>query len=241
MLCNTAIVWNGYSMKFHPYGPDTVTGNGVTYIPDFPVRYVLTDADFRYSGDDPIKMNRSDPADAYNSLSMIIANRANEYNELPVPWRDQGLVDQYGLRKDDNLEAKEITELSMAQTVVALIGQRRAYIRNTYEFTLPVKYCLLEPTDVLTIVDAQLGTFNVLIREISETEDDTLEIVAEEYPASISSPTANSGQTVTNTPKNTAVEPGPVNPPIIFEPPSSLTGQLAGCSAAGAGGGHYGS
>lgn len=236
MLCNTAIVWNGYSMKFHPYGPDTVTGNGVTYIPDFPVRYTLTDADFVYSGDDPIKMNRSDPADAYNSLSMIIANRANEYNELPVPWRDQGLVDQYGLRKDDNLEAKEITELTMAQTVVALIGQRRAYIRNTYEFTLPVKFCLLEPMDVLTVVDAQLGTFNVLIREISETEDDTLEIVAEEYPASISSPTANSGQGVTNTPKNTAVEPGHVNPPIIFEPPSSLTGGSAQIWAAVSGG-----
>lgn len=236
MLCNTAVVWNGYSMKFHPYGPDTVTGNGVTYIPDFPVRYTLTDADFYYSGDDPVKMNRTDPADAYNSLSMIIANRANDYNELPVPWRDQGLVDQYGLRKDENLEAKEITELSMAERVVGLIGQRRAYIRNTYEFTLPVKYCRLEPMDIVTLVDTQLGTFNVLIREISETEDDTLEITAEEYPSSISQPTANTSGTVSNTPKNTAVEPGPVNPPILFEPPSSLTGGAAQIWAAVSGG-----
>lgn len=223
-LCNTALVWNGYSLKFHPYGPDEVVANGVTYIPDFPVRYSLTDSDFLYEGSDPITFNRVDPADAYNSLSLIIANRENDYNELPVPWRDQGLVDQYGLRKADNYEAKEVTRISMAEIVVALIGQRKAYVRNDFEFSLPLKYCRLEPMDVVVVTDPVLGSFPLLLKEVEETDNDDLRVLAEEYNASISRPTSNLGQSVTNTPKNTAVEPGPVNPPIIFEAPSLLTG-----------------
>ena len=223
-LTNTAITWNGYQLKYYPYGPDTVTGNGVTYVPDFPVRYTLTDKDFLSSGDDPVTFDRVDPADAYNSLSMIISNRANEYNDLPVPWRDQGLVDQYGLRKADDLNASEITELEMAQVIVALVGQRTAYIRNTFSFKLPPKFCLLEPMDIVTIVDSRFGTFTVLLQTVDENDDDELEITADEYIDSVSTPTANTGQTTSNTPKNTAVLPGPVNPPIIFEPPSELAG-----------------
>jgi len=223
-LFNTAIVWTGYALKFHPYGPDTITANGVTYLPDFPVRYSLTDDDYVYSrGEDPIKFNRTDPADAFNSFSIVISNRDNEYNDLPVPWRDQGLIDQYELKNADTLDAKEITDPEMAAIMVTYMGQRKAYIRNTFEFTLPVKFCRLEPMDVLECTDAELGTFNVLIREIDETDQDELRIVAEEYPSSISTNSTNTTQPVANTPVNTAVSPGPVNPPVIFEPPASLS------------------
>lgn len=224
MLCNSAVTWNGYQLKFFPWGAATVTANGVTYVPNFPVRYTLTDKDFTAdSQTDPVQMTRVDPADAYNSLSMIISNRANEYNELPVPWRDQGLVDQFGLRKDENLIAHEITEQAMAEIVVALIGQRKAYVRNSFSFKLPVKFCLLEPMDVLTLVDRKFGTFNVILREVVENDDGDLELVADEYNESVSTPGSNVAQGVTNTPQNTAVESGPANPPIIFEPPSILT------------------
>jgi hypothetical protein len=223
-LFNSAVVWTGYSLKFHPYGPDTVTANGVTYLPDFPVRYELTDYDYIYSsGSDPIVFNRTDPADAFNAFSIIIANRANEYNDLPVPWRDQGLVDQFGLKNEDSMDAKEITDAAIAEVMVTFMGQRKAYIRNTFDFTLPTNFCLLEPMDVLQCTDPRLGTFYVLIREVNEADDDSLEITAEEYPSSISTNTSTSSQAVSNTPINTAVSPGPVNPPIIFEPPSSLS------------------
>lgn len=224
MLCNSAVTWNGYQLKFFPWGANEVTANGVTYLPDFPVRYILTDADFTAdSQSDPVLMNRVDPADAFNSLSMIISNRANEYNELPVPYRDQGLVDQYGLRKDENLVAHEVTELSMAEIVVDLIGQRKAYVRNTFSFKLPVKFCRLEPMDVVTLVDRRFGTFNVILQEVVETDEGDLELSAAEYIASVSQPGTNIAQGMTNTPQNTAVESGPANDPVIFEPPSSLT------------------
>lgn len=223
-LFNTAIVYTGYSIKFHPYGPDEVTANGVTYLPNFPVRYQLGPNDYIHGKDqDPIQFNRSDPADAFNKLSMIISNRSNEYNELPVPWQDQGLIDQFGERPEENMDAKEITDPAMAAVMVALIGQRKAYIRNTFEFKLSPKYCRLEPMDVVECTDVLLGTFNVLIKEINEDDEDMINIIAEEYPSSISSAPVNEQQPGSNDPVNTAVPPGPVNPPIIFEPPSSLS------------------
>lgn len=224
-LCNTAIVWNGYQLKFHPYGADTIANNGVTYLGNFPSRYTLTDADFLSDGDDPITFDRSEPSDAFNSFSLIISDQSNEYNDLPISWRDQGLVDQYGLREEDNLDAKEITEVAMANVMVGLMGQRRAYVRNTYNFSLGPEYSLLEPMDVLTCVDERLGTFEVLLTEVNETEDGVLDCVAEEWNSSVTSSTPNSsGEAPSNTPVNTNVAPGPVNPPIIFEPPRALSG-----------------
>lgn len=223
-LCNTAIAWTGYSLKFHPWGPDELTGNGVKYVPDFPIRYELSDKDFIYSGEDPITFNRVDPADATNSFSIIIANRANEYNDLPVPWKDQGLIDQYGLRREDNLEAKEICDPEMGAIMVTLMGQRKGYVRNSFQFKLPPRFCRLEPMDVLQCYDPRFGTFECIISEINETDEDDLEITADEYAASISRVPTNATQDIGNTPVNTLVTPGPVNPPLIFEPPTSLSG-----------------
>lgn len=224
-LCNTAVVWTGYSLKFHPYGPDAITLNGVTYLPDFDIRYSLTDNDYVYSaGEDPVRLNRTDPADAFNGFSLVISNRDNEYNELPVPWRDQGLVDQFGFKNESSMSAREVTSPDMAAVMVTFMGQRKAYIRNTFEFTLPASFCRLEPMDVLECTDPRWGTFTVLIQEINEADDDKIGIVAEEYNASISTNSSTSSQPVSNTPVNTAAPPGPVNPPILFEPPSSLAG-----------------
>jgi hypothetical protein len=224
-LTNTAIVWTGYELKFHPYGSDDIANNGVTYLANFPVRYTLTDADFVSDREDPIIFDRSEPSDAYNSFSLIIADRDNEYNDLPVSWRDQGLVDQYGLREEENFDAKEVTEAAMANIMVGLIGQRRAYVRNTYSFSLGPEYSLLEAMDVVTCVDERLGTFDVLLIEVSETDDGVLDIIAEEWNGSVTgSVPSGSSETPTNTPINTLVTSGPVNPPIIFEPPQSLSG-----------------
>jgi hypothetical protein len=225
-LCNTATVWTGYSLKFHPYGAEEVTANGVTYLPNFPVRYSLSDKDFIYSqGNDPIRFNRVDPADAKNSVSMVISNRDNEYNELPIPWRDQGLVDQYGRLEEDSFDAKEVCDEEMGAIMVALIGQRGAYIRNSFEFELPPAYCLLEPMDVVQCYDPQFGYFNVLIQEIDEGDNGNLSIIAEEFIESVSANVSGgTAQPISNNPLNTAVDPGPVNPPLIFEPPTQLSG-----------------
>jgi len=222
-LCNTAVAWTGYSLKLHPYGSDEVTANGVTYLPDFPIRYSIGFGDVIYSeGEDPVTFDRNEPADAYNAFSIVISNAANSYNDKPVQWRDQGLVDEFGLKNADSMDAKEVTSAEMAAIMVTYMGQRKAYIRNKFKFKLPPSYCRLEPADILEVTTPRLGTFLVMITDITEDDVDDLEIEADEYFGSISGKTSTQSQATSNNPINTNVPPGPVNPPVIFEPPSSL-------------------
>lgn len=223
-LCNTAIVWTGYSIKFHPWGPDEIDNNGVKYLPDFPVRYQLTDSDFVFDkSSQPMNFSRKDPSEGYNMLNIVISNKDNQYNKLPVPWKDQGLIDQYGERPASDMEANEVTEQDMASVMVLLMGQKKGYIRNTFDFVLSSSFCLLEAMDVLQCTDPVLGTFDVIINSIEEQDDGTFTIEADEYIASVSSAGTNGVMSVSNNPVNTAAPAGPVNPPIIFEPGSQLS------------------
>lgn len=225
-LCNTALVWTGFSLKFIPRASDTITAHGVTYLPDVPICYVLNDDDYTRSGEgteDPIKFDRVDPADAKNSVTLDIRNRANEYNPYPAEWRDSGLIDQFGLKPMEVVKAEEVCVPEMARKMAALMGQRSAYIRLTYRFTLPVAFCRLEPMDILQCYDPRFGTFLVRIEDIEEQEDDSLSITAKEYAGTVSASGPVSDVPVSNTPMNTNVPPGPVNPPILIQPPPTLT------------------
>lgn len=224
MICNTTLVWTGYSLKFHPWATRTITANGVTYLPDFPLRYSVDDRHFITNGsEDPVKMNRVDPADAINTISMTISNRANQYNDLPVAWSDLGLINQYGRRDGGGIDAKEICDPDMAAVMIALAGQRKAYQRNTFEFKLPTSFSLLEPMDIIELTDARFGVFQVLITDVSEDTNGEVSITAEEFNNAVSRTVANSTTPVSNTPVNTNVTPSPINPPFILEPPSSLS------------------
>lgn len=218
-LFNTAPVWTGYSFKFIPYGWDEITANGYHYLPNTEASYTI---DENIILDQPIEPTRSDPSDVYNSLKLQINNRDNEYNQAPAEWKDQGLIDQSQLRQGDTITAAEITELTMADTIVSLIGQREAYTRNEYKFSIPWTYCLLEPMDILILIDPMLGVINTYIEDIEEGDDYTLSITVKELPPGIAH--AAQTQTISNNPLNTGADPGPVNPPIIVQPPLSLSG-----------------
>lgn len=224
-LTNTAAIWTGYSLRFLPYGTDTITANGVTYLPSLPIAYTLTDADFKGdSGADPVLMQRADPEDCKNIISITIANKANQYNDLPVPWQDLALVSQFGVNKDEGTEAKEVTSLAMAQGMVALMGQRGAYVRNQYQLRLGAEYMRLEPGDIVVAIDRNLGTLTMMINEITEGDDDTFDIVGFEWNEAVTRLPEIPTQPVAGTNVDTGVAASAVNPPILFEPPSSLAG-----------------
>lgn len=221
-LFNTALVWTGYSLRFVPYGSESLTAHGVTYLPDVTVRYSLSSADFILEGD-PISFNRIDPADGKNSVVLQIKDRSNEYNSVPAEWRDQGLVDQFGLKPADSIVAEEICVKDMGARMAALIGQRIAYIRNEYEIHLGPQYCLLEPMDILELYDSRWGYFNVLINHIQEDDNDSLTLTCEEYHGSVSLSGPVSNVPIENNPINQGQDAGPVNPPLLLQVPPSLT------------------
>lgn len=231
-LCNTAIFWTGSALKFMPRGTEEIDAHGVKFIPELTIRYSLTDKDFLPGDDeDPITFDRIDPADRKNIVTLNIRNRGNEYNPVPAEWRDGGLIDQFGEKPIDTIEAPEVCEPSMGALMAAMMGQRVAYICNTYSFKLSPAYSRLEPMDILECYDPRWGTFLVQIVDIEEDDNDELSITAEEFAGPGSGVGASPGGVsvvpVENDPINTEVSPGPINPPIIFEPPSSLAGSTA--------------
>ncbi|HEX4079593.1 MAG TPA: phage tail protein [Rhizomicrobium sp.] len=202
-LTNTWIFWSGGTLKFVPLGDSAITNNGVTYTPDLTIRYALTYDDFiatkvkqgSSSGDGasktgdggPIQVTRADPADCPNHVKIEIMDRGNQYAATPVEWQDQGLVDQFGQIDSDVTEAHEICDLGIAAICCQLIGQRGAYIRNTYAFKLGYEFGLVEPGDLVSLTDPHIGinAFPVRIRSIDEDESGNLSIVAEEFPGAI--------------------------------------------------------
>lgn len=235
-LTNTAVFWSGYSLRFVPYGDQTITANGVTYLPNLTPAYTLTDADFVIqSNADPIKITRKDPADCYNSVRIEISDRGHFYDKVPVSIQDVNLVQLYGLRQDSSAQADEVCDALMAATMVELMLNRVAYIRNTYKFELPECFCLLEPMDVLACVDSVMGSMNCRITSFEETEQGTFQIEAEELTVGLSSAAGFTAQTSSGQSANQLVAPASVNTPIIFEPTSQLAAFLNNGSPAAIG------
>ncbi len=247
LTSNAWIYWTGTQLQFVPLADEVVTGNGVTYTPADDVAYSLTTADFlAATGQDagPVKVSRIDPADAYNRTVLDITDRTLGYIDNPFEWKDDGLVDQYGLRDNANTQADEICDPAVARVVVQLIGRRAAYIRNTYAFKTSNRFILCLPGTILTLTEPNLGLSNLRVRVKTIQEDDKgqLAFECEEYPGGVGvyyAPGAAAAAFPATTPV-TNIFPGNVNTPAIVEPNSAFTGGAARLIVAASGGANWG-
>ncbi|MFZ0730302.1 MAG: phage tail protein [Methylovirgula sp.] len=224
------LVGFGTSLSSQSYsysdGPQTQVGT-FTFDPNLTPVYDLTDDDYVYeTNEDPVKVERSDPYAAYNMQILEIYQRTNYYDATPIVAFDQNAIELYGLRIGATVTAHEICDPAIAQTAAQLILQRGLYIRNHYQFKLSWEYCLLEPMDLVTLNDANLGLSNVAVRitEIEEDDQGLLSVTAEEFPGGVASAVAYPVQQQTSSAIATNGSPAPVNPPIVFEPPAALAG-----------------
>lgn len=242
-ISNTWIFWSGDKLKFVPLGDSAITANGVTYTPVTDVRYDLTVNDF-IDQTQPIKVVRADPADANNRIVFEIENRANKYNTYPCEYKDQTLIDKYGLRDASSVTAHEIKDIAIGNIAVSLYGKRQAYQRNTYQFTLPYRFLLLEPGDIVQITDPNneaITHLPVRITKVEEDENQNLAFEAEEFTGVVGTISAYTPGSNTPDDVNHLVDPGDVNPPAIFEPNSTLTSGVAQVWIAASGGQYWGS
>jgi len=257
-ITNSAIVWSGGLLKIVPYGDQTVSGYGTTYAPSTAPIYSLDEDDFivqessvgTSSGvapggpalrsaagpitggfsDDPVRVARSTPADATNSIQLECLDRSNSYNTAVVEAFDQAAIELYGVRRDSSLKARAIVDPANVGPIVAqLMLQRALLFRNTYTFRLGWKYCLLEPMDLVQITDSRLGAsaLTVRITAVEEDEEGTLSITAEDFFGGYSTAALYPKQAAVGYVPNWSSAPGDINAPIIFEPPAALvTGGL---------------
>jgi len=247
-LLNVAAVWSGDRLRFIPYGDEGVTGNGATFVPSTTPAYALSDADLVYTpGDDPIKVSRVDPFTLPNLQWIEALNRTGistgpsgpsnilepqglpEYQATPVSARDQAMIEQFGLRVGSTITAHEICDLNVASVVAQTILQRGLYVRASFKFSLSWEFCLLDPMDIVSLTDANLGLSNYPVRIVSIEEDDSgkLSVTAEEMPQGVATPASNPMGSTGGGSINAAAVADPVNTPLIFEPPPGLTGNTA--------------
>ena len=178
-------------------------------------------------------MTRVDPfsfpiwqrVEALNRTGVTSGQGLPEYQATPVEARDQAMIEQFGLRVGSTITAHEICDLNVASIVAQTILQRGLYVRTQYKFDLGWEFCLLDPMDIVTLSDANLGLNGALARivEIEEDDQGKLSILAEELVVGV-----RRRRPIPPTPRAALrsiwrVSAAAVNTPLIFEPPPQLT------------------
>jgi hypothetical protein len=227
---NSEFVWSSGLLKAEPYGDQAITANGVTYTPPSSPQYDLSDVDFipgTGNSQAPVICTRTRVEDQNNSITIEYLDATNDYNPTIVEEKDDAHIQVYGLKKKAVSQVHMFTQLGAAQ-MSALLQLGREHVRNSYQFTVPAKYILLDPMDIVTITDSGLGLARqwVRIQEITENSDFTLTMIAEDYLAGSASAPLHGAQVNTGAIPNYNMAPGAINAPLIFEPTDQLAGDL---------------
>lgn len=230
-LWNTWVFWNGTQIDFCPLGDSALTANGVTYTPNTTVQAVLSLANGDFIGDPPVTVTIKDPADCYNRTRLDFTDRTLGYITNPIEYKDQTLVDEFGLRDNASVQGDEICDPVVAATVVQLIGKRAAYIRKTVQWKSSHRRFWLTPGDLVLLNEPNLGLVSVPVRltDVKETTDQngavSYDFQAEEYPGTIGKfASTNPGIAGSSNVPDQFARPVSVNNPAVIEPDSSFTG-----------------
>ena len=243
-LANSWGFYSGVVVKFVPLGDVAITANGVTYTPRNAPVVDFTYDDLLLDGESTLEVDIVDPWTGYNHVEVDISDRSQNYNSNPVYWQDQASIDQFGQLQSQIISASEVCTDSVGYIIAQLIGKRSVYIRRLPKFkTVNPIACLLEPGDIitLTIPDVGYNKYPIRITDIKEEENFQIGIDAEEFPYGVGQATLYQPQPGTGTGiPNMDQDPGDVNTPLIFEPPTSITGGVPQIWAGASGGPDWG-
>ncbi len=224
-------VWSNGQLKVIPYWDGAVSGNGASFTPNLSPIYDLADDDFQ-PGDNnnystPVVVTLKAVKDIYNNVKIQYTDRQNSYNPTVVEAKDDASIQQFTLRARDTKQLDMFCFAFSAQQC-AFLQLGREQVLTTYQITLPAKFVLLEPMDLVTLTDSHLGLSRKLVRikEISENQDYTLTMIAEDMLIGAASPPLFGQQAGSGFVLNTNVDPGVTLQPFFFEPTDALAGDL---------------
>ena len=225
-----------------PYADVAATSSYGTFVPATPAPLAIGEDDILDVGDDPLLMTQKPLSESFNHVQVRFSDRTNDYNDNIAESKDFADIDQFGIRSMPVVDMKEICDPATATKVADFLLHRSLYIRNEYQFSLPWKYCYLEPMDLLALYYPRKGHAGtvVMITEITEDEDGMLTVKAEEYPLGTNSNPVKSAPTTAGYTPDFSVDPGSVSDPVIFEPPLQLTNNVSQVWIAAAGGPSWG-
>lgn len=225
---NAAAVFSEGVLKVFPYGDVEVVNGATVFTPVTTPAYDLNSEHLLplVAGGDLVEVRRRPLADSFNVMPVEYSHRGDvlephDYNQSVVQDPDPVDAEQYGTRQGPTMRLPLITRTEHALAISRVLAQRSIYVRNTYKFRLPGRYCLLEPMDLVTLTVPVQGLDAEVVRitAIDETEDGALAIEAEEWPFGVASPTRYETQENDGVLPNNAVDPGDATTPLIFDIP----------------------
>lgn len=229
---DAAPVFMGFKLFSVPYSEVSVVGNGAVYNAPTacgPVANLSTEnGDFiAQSNAAPVTIKTAARVDQPNVLQMQVINRESNYNPTVVEQPDALGISLWGIRKADPVVNNAIQDVGIARNILGIMVRKLQYGGDIYSFSLPAKWALLSPMDLVTITDP-LADFNQIpVRITSIAEDPTtgqLQCEAEPFVYGMYAPLPYETQVPGGTAPGTGTTVAPVNPPIIFEPVPGLIG-----------------
>lgn len=250
---DAAPVFMGFQLFSFPYAEVSAVGNGSVYIAPTASGPIVnlndSNGDFvAANGDAPIKVTGTARVDQPNVLQMQCINRTSNYNPSLVSTPDAASISLFSVRKADPITNNAVQDVTIARALLGIQVRKLQYGGDNYTFTLPAKWCLLAPMDLITVTDtlADINQIPVRLTSIVEQSDQSLECEAEPFVYGMYAPTPFSADTPAPYAGNpNAPVPGAgINPPIIFEPTPRLSAQaspaqiwlVTSCAAANYGG-----
>lgn len=229
-------VWSSGILNIVPRGVNNVTGNGYTFnapssaVATFGINELMpnqnpTGTISSSATDDPIIVSRLRVSDQINDIKIEVLDRNQQYAPSIVEATDQGLIDRFGRRAGASKTLHLFADVNAGSTCAQLWLQDQ-YIRNRYSFQLDEHFCWLDPMDLILLTDPNYPSLtNVTCRilDITENDDGTLSVAAEQYPTSLgltpSIPVVNNGGGLS---PELNVDAGVVNTPIFYTVPPAI-------------------
>ena len=173
-LTNAYFYWSNDRFRIVPVETRPVG----EWTPDTTIRYNLTADDFLpQSNGAMVTYSRKDSSEVYNSFPLEFINRENGYEKETVNYQlSQDILD-HGLRQASTTQAHYFYKKERAVKVAEMLAHKAQIERNTYTFKLDWAFCRLEPADIVTITDTNIGVENLAVRITSVNEDAKVAIV----------------------------------------------------------------
>ena len=221
-ITNAFMFWSNDQFKIVPLA-DRPVGD---WKPNRTIIYDLTPDDFLpQSNGACVTYSRKDSSEIYNRFTVEFVNRANGYEKESVSYVDSDDLKEYGLRQASTTKALYIYTKKRAVFLAEELARKNKYERNQYTFKLDWAFCRLEVGDLVTLTDPSIGLNKqvALIDSVTEDAQGLLTFTAisragGDYDAAIYDVHDTDRPFVDFSP-----EPGDVDVPAIFQPPTELT------------------
>ena len=166
-LTNAYFFWSNDRFRIVPVETRPVG----EWTPDTTIRYNLTADDFLpQSNGAMVTYSRKDSSEVYNSFPVEFINRENAYEKETINYQlSQDILD-HGVRQASTTSAHYFYTKERAVKVAEMLAHKERLERNTYTFKLDWAFCRLEPADIVTITDPNIGVQNLTVRISSVNE-----------------------------------------------------------------------